>query len=34
MAPKDMTKTIFTTKWGIYCDMVMPFGLKNASVTY
>ena len=34
MAPKDMTKTIFTTKWEIYCDMVMPFGLKNASVTY
>ena len=34
MAPKDMTKTIFTTKWGIYCYMVMPFGLKNANTTY
>ena len=34
MAPKDMTKTIFTTKWGIYCYTVMPFGLKNAGATY
>ena len=32
--PKDMTKTIFTTKWGIYCYMVKPFGLKNAGATY
>ena len=34
MAPKDMTKTTFTTKWGIFCYTVMPFGLKNAGVTY
>ena len=34
MAPKDMTKTTFTAKWGIYCYMVMPFGLKNARATY
>ena len=34
MALKDMTKTTFTTEWGIYCYMVMPFGLKNAMATY
>ena len=34
IAPKDMTKTIFTTEWGIYCYTVMPFGLKNAGATY
>ena len=34
MAPKDMTKITFTTEWGIYCYMVMLFGLKNAGVTY
>ena len=34
MAPKDMTKTTFTTKWGIYCYTVMPFGLKDARETY
>ena len=34
MAPKDMTKTNFTTEWGIYCYTVMPFGLKNARATY
>ena len=34
MAPKDMTKTTFTTEWGIYCYMVMPFGLKNARATF
>ena len=34
MAPKDMTKTTFTTEWGIYCYTVIPFGLKNACVTY
>ena len=34
MAPKDMTKTTFATKWGIYCYMVMLFGLKNARATY
>jgi hypothetical protein len=34
MAPEDMTKTIFVTKWGIYCYTVMPFGLKNAGTMY
>ena len=27
-------KTFFTTEWGIYYYLVMPFGLKNASATY
>ena len=34
MAPKDMTKTTFTTEWGIYYYTVMPLDLKNAGVTY
>ena len=34
MAPKDMTKTTFTTEWGIYYYTVMPFRLKNARATY
>ena len=34
MVTKDITKTIFTTEWRIYCYTVMPFGLKNAGVTY
>ena len=34
MSPKDITKTIFTTEWGIYYYMVMSFGLKNARATY
>ena len=34
VAPKDMTKTTFTTKWGIYCYIVMPFGLRNDGATY
>ena len=34
MAPRDMTKTTFTTEWGIYCYIVMPFGLKNAGAIY
>ena len=33
MAPRDMTKTTFTTDWGIYYYTVMPFGLKNAGAT-
>ena len=33
MAPEDMTKTTFTIVWGIYCYIVMPFGLKNARAT-
>ena len=34
MAPKDITKTTFTTEWGIYCYTVMSFGLKNARAIY
>ena len=34
MAPRDMTKTTFTIEWGIYCYMVVPFGLKNMGATY
>ena len=34
MAPRDMTKTTFTIEWGIYCYMVVPFGLKNTGATY
>ena len=34
MAPKDMTKTTFTTKWTILCYIVMAFGLKNAGAIY
>ena len=34
MAPEDMEKTTFITKWGTYCYRVMAFGLKNAEATY
>ena len=34
MAPKDMTKNTFTTKWGINCYTVMSFVLKNTGATY
>ena len=34
MAPEDQEKTAFTTSWGTYCYIVMPFGLKNAGATY
>ena len=34
MAPEDMEKTSFITKWGNYCYRVMPFGLKNVGATY
>jgi len=34
MAPRDTTKSTFTTEWGIYCYTVMPFGLKNLGATY
>ena len=34
MASEDMEKTIFLTMWGIFCYKVMPFGLKNAGITY
>ncbi|XP_070002528.1 uncharacterized protein [Nicotiana sylvestris] len=34
MDKEDAEKTSFTTPWGTYCYMVMPFGLKNAGATY
>ncbi|KAE8657736.1 PCF11P-similar protein 4 [Hibiscus syriacus] len=34
MYPEDMEKTMFATMWGTFCYKVMPFGLKNAGVTY
>ena len=34
MAPEDMEKTSFITKWGTYYYRVMPFGLKKVGATY
>lgn len=34
IAPEDQEKIAFTCAWGTFCWNVMPFGLKNASVTY
>ena len=34
MDPDDQQKTSFVTAQGTYCYRVMPFGLKNAGVTY
>ena len=34
MAVIDKLKTSFTTEWGVYCYLVMPFGLKNTGATY
>ena len=34
LAEEDQDKTSFTTLWGTYCYVVMPFGLKNAGATY
>ena len=34
MNPKDEEHTAFRTLKGIYCNKVMPFGLKNAGATY
>ena len=34
MDPSDQEKTSFVTAQGTYCYRVMPFGLKNAGVTY
>ena len=34
LAEEDQEKSAFTTPWGTYCYVVMPFGLKNVGVTY
>ena len=34
MDPSDQEKTSFVTGHGMYCDQVMPSGLKNAEATY
>ncbi|XP_019166967.1 PREDICTED: uncharacterized protein LOC109162738 [Ipomoea nil] len=34
MHEEDAEKTAFTTPEGIFCYLVMPFGLKNARATY
>ena len=34
MSGKDQEKTSFITSQGLFCYKVMPFGLKNANVTY
>ena len=34
MDKEDQEKTAFITSQGLYCYMVMPFGLKNAGATY
>ena len=34
MDEADQEKTSFVTSQGFFCYKVMPFGLKNASVTY
>ncbi|KAL1190824.1 RNA-directed DNA polymerase-like protein [Cardamine amara subsp. amara] len=34
MNPDDQEKTSFITDKGIYCNVVMPFGLKNAGAIY
>jgi len=34
MYPDDEKHTLFWTPLGVFCYMIMPFGLKNASATY
>ena len=32
--PDDQLKTIFTTPWGTFMYLKMPFGLMNAGATF
>ncbi|GLJ11025.1 hypothetical protein SUGI_0140700 [Cryptomeria japonica] len=32
--PQDQFKIAFSTPWGTFCWIMMPFGLKNAGATY
>ena len=34
MHEADQEKTSFVTSQGLFCNKVMPFGLKNAGATY
>jgi len=34
MHPEDEDKMVFITDRGIYCYMVMPFGLKDVGATF
>ena len=34
MKDEDQEKTSFVTSQGLFCNKVMPFGLKNAGATY
>src|SRR5450432_950892 len=34
LVEEDQEKTAFISPWGVWCYVVMPFGLKNAGVTY
>jgi len=34
IAPEDQLKTTFTTPWGTFCYIVMPFSLCNAPRTF
>ncbi len=34
IAPENQLKTTFTTPWGTFCYIVMPFGLCNAPGTF
>jgi hypothetical protein len=34
MAPEDVKKSTFITKYGLYDWIVMPFGMKNATIIF
>jgi hypothetical protein len=34
IVPEDQLKTTFTTPWGTFCYIVMPFGLCNVPGTF